>query len=124
MIETDPNDKRRVPQPCKLPRLHLECMWVLLGSRQTLHFQAVAAYRFGQGFQVGRSRYDPDLFLRQASSWRRQQKRGKHQRKRPHMDRATQDFLVKIDLGIMQCTPLRTSTTWETRQSPTIDTKP
>jgi hypothetical protein len=30
-------------------------------------------------------------------------------------------FFVKIDLGIMQCTPLRISTTWETRQSPTID---
>jgi len=29
---------------------------------------------------------------------------------------------VKIDLGIMQCTPFRTSTTWLTRQSPTIDT--
>jgi hypothetical protein len=28
---------------------------------------------------------------------------------------------VKIDLGIMQCTPLRISTTCETRQSPTIE---
>jgi hypothetical protein len=27
-------------------------------------------------------------------------------------------FLVKMDLGIMQWTPLRMSTTWETRQSP------
>ncbi len=31
-------------------------------------------------------------------------------------------FLVNTDFGIMQCTPLRTSTTCETRQSPTIDT--
>ena len=31
------------------------------------------------------------------------------------------DFLVKADFGIMQCTPLRTSTTWLTRQSPIID---
>jgi hypothetical protein len=28
---------------------------------------------------------------------------------------------LKIDLGIMQCTPLRISTTCETRQSPTIE---
>jgi len=31
-------------------------------------------------------------------------------------------FFVNTDFGIMQCTPLRTSTTCETRQSPTIET--
>ena len=31
-------------------------------------------------------------------------------------------FFVKTDFGIMQCTPLRTSTTCETRQSPTMET--
>ena len=31
-------------------------------------------------------------------------------------------FFVKTGFGIMQCTPLRTSATCETRQSPTIET--
>jgi len=31
-------------------------------------------------------------------------------------------FLTKIDFGIMQWMPLRMSTIWVTRQSPTIDT--
>ena len=30
-------------------------------------------------------------------------------------------FLTKIDLGMRQWTPLRMSTTWETRQSPTME---
>src|ERR1700722_19378637 len=30
-------------------------------------------------------------------------------------------FLVKMDLGIMQWTPFRISTTWETRQSPMME---
>jgi len=30
-------------------------------------------------------------------------------------------FFVKTDFGTMQCTPLRMSTTIETRQSPTIE---
>src|SRR5947207_9284112 len=36
--------------------------------------------------------------------------------------RALTYFFVNTDFGIMQCTPLRTSTTCETRQSPTIET--
>jgi len=34
---------------------------------------------------------------------------------------STYDFLVKIDFGIMQWTPLRTSTTCDTRQSAAIE---
>src|SRR5262249_8622042 len=30
-------------------------------------------------------------------------------------------FVTKMDLGTMQCTPLRMSTTWVTRQSPAIE---
>jgi hypothetical protein len=30
-------------------------------------------------------------------------------------------FLTKMDFGMRQWTPLRMSTTWETRQSPTIE---
>ena len=43
MIEADPDDQRRIPQPGELRRLHLECMRVLLGNGQTLHLQPVAA---------------------------------------------------------------------------------
>jgi hypothetical protein len=35
--------------------------------------------------------------------------------------RSTYDFLPKIDFGIMQCTPLRTSTTCDTRQSAAME---
>src|SRR6185436_13220260 len=48
---------------------------------------------------------------------------GQHERERDGGARADHPgyFLAKIDFGTMQCTPLRMSTTWLTRQSPTID---
>jgi len=38
-------------------------------------------------------------------------------------ERIPPDELQKMAFGIMQCTPFRTSTTWLTRQSPTIETR-
>ena len=37
--------------------------------------------------------------------------------------KAHPDRFANIDFGIMQCTPLRTSTIWETRQSAAIDAR-
>jgi hypothetical protein len=121
VIEPDLDDKRRTPQPRELRRLHFDGMRVLLGRGEALDVHTVATHRLDQRLEIGGSRYNPGSFLREDRLWRRRGKRGER-----HDQGSDQDFsrVVKTDFGIMQCTPLRMSTTCVTRQSPTIETRP
>ncbi len=123
MIEADPHDQRGPLQAGKLAGLHLDRVRVLLGDGKARHLDAVAAHRLHQGLQIGRGRDDQDPLADPFLCDRRRRRDDRGQR---HDQELAQDLgkLVKIDFGIMQCTPLRTSTTCDTRQSPTMETRP
>ena len=121
MIEPNPDQHRGAAQARQLARLELDGMRVLLRRGKAFGFHAIAAHGLNQRLEIGGRRYDPRFLLRERRQRRRRDKRGER-----HEERADQDRLrfVKMDFGIMQCTPLRTSTTCETRQSPAIETRP
>ena len=118
MIEADPHDQGGAPQVRELRRLDLDGMRVLLRRGQALDFDASAADGFHERLEVAGCCDDLDFLL-----WKNQPR---HREEQCQDKTANQDFLrlVKIDFGIMQCTPLRMSTICETRQSPAIDTRP
>ena len=84
------------------------------GTGRRIHTQP-----FGQRFEVRRCGDDTQLLLCEGVSRRRRESERQDER----AERYERFWPVKIDFGIMQCTPLRTSTTCETRQSPAIDTR-
>ena len=87
----------------------------MLGRGEALDFDARAADRLGERLEVA------DVVTTRSFCCARTvpaPSRGERQDQREHYAA----ILVKIDFGIMQCTPLRMSTTCETRQSPAIDT--
>ena len=121
MIEPNPDQYRCAAQPRHLARLELDGMRVLLGRGKAFGFHAIAAHCLDQRLEIGGRRYDPRFLLREHRWGRRRGKRGERYEEGADQDRWR---FVKMDFGIMQCTPLRTSTTWETRQSPAIETRP
>ena len=103
-------------------------MRVLLGRGEALDFDARAADRLGERLQVRRGGDDAELLLCEDVSRRRREDERQESVKKPPPppygeEGSNYERLVKIDFGIMQCTPLRTSTTCETRQSAAIDTR-
>ena len=91
-----------------------------IGERrgERFHAHAVAADLLDQRLEVGRGRHDGKRAAAPRWSGGPYYEPGAEQRPQ-HRGYL---LAVKTDFGIMQCTPLRTSTTWLTRQSPTMDT--
>ena len=103
VVEADAHEQGGGFESRELAGLHLDGVRILQRRRQALDGHAVAADGLHQRPEIGRRRDDGERDGESAPAGHRY-------------------FLAKIDFGIMQCTPLRTSTTWVTRQSPTIET--
>jgi hypothetical protein len=88
-------------------------MRILRGRGETFDGNAVTADGLDERFQVRRGRHHRDAAAAPGGSGDQENNRDD--------DPAHSYFLTKIDFGTMQWTPLRMSTTWLTRQSPTID---
>ena len=89
------------------------------GRGEALDGDPITSHGFDERLEVGGGGHDRQ---RAAGPGSRAGGRHEHERERG-CARAVKHgyFLTKIDFGTMQCTPLRISTTWLTRQSPTID---
>ena len=121
MIETDPHEQRRRSELGELARLHLDLMRRVDGRRQAQDAHAVAADGLHERLQVGRRRDDRERAAATGGSGRQQeQRKGEHCKEWSGLSPSY--FLATNTLfGTMQCTPLRTSTTWLTRQSATME---
>ena len=118
MIEADADQQRRAARAGELRWLQLDDVRIVLRRGEAFDFHARATNRLSERLEVRRRRDDAQLLLREDVSWRRRKSERQDQRPQ-HYERF---WPVKSDFGIMQCTPLRISTTCETRQSPAIDT--
>ena len=117
MVQAHPDHQRRAPQPRELRGPQFHRVRILLGRGRlstSTRSPPTASTRDFRSVEVVADRDS----LRAAAGPGATQARERQDEHSGHMHY----FLVKIDFGIMQCTPLRTSTTCETRQSPTIDT--
>ena len=124
MVEADPDEERRAAERGDLPRLDLDRVRVRERRGESFHAHAVAADLLDQRLEVGRGRHDGQRAAAPRGSGgpaaARTETASSAARARPQ--HRGYFLAVKTDFGIMQCTPLRTSTTWLTRQSPTMDT--
>ena len=119
MVEADAHEQGGGFESRELAGLHLDGVRILQRRRQALDGHAVAADGLHQRPEIGRRRDDGERGADSTRGAGRQRERERDGESAPAGHRY---FLAKIDFGIMQCTPLRTSTTWVTRQSPTIET--
>ena len=120
MVEAHADEQGGGLESRELTGLHLDGVRILQRRRQALDGHAVAADSLRQRLEIGRRRDDGERSAGPGhGAGGRQRERERDGESAPAGHRY---FLAKIDFGIMQCTPLRTSTTWVTRQSPTIET--
>ena len=80
-------------------------MRVLIGHGEALDRYSFAAHRLDERLQIRRRGDYMELVLRRGSPGRQERRRQGENERDAHY------FLAKIDFGIMQWTPLRTSTT-------------
>ena len=115
MVQADPYEQRSGFELSKLARFDLQSVGVLKRRGQALYLNPLPTDNFNQAPEVSRGGdYRKRLGAPGGSSPREEKcKRVEH----PYF------FLVKIDLGTMQWTPLRTSTTCVTLQSATIEVR-
>ena len=117
MVEADADEEGGLAEPRELAGLDLDGVRVVEGGGEALHADAVAPHRLDERLEVGGGGDDGDGAAAPRGGGGEQQ-----DERRAPARRGTGYFLaVKMALGTMQCTPLRTSTTWVTRQSPTIE---
>jgi len=114
VVEADAHQQRGGLELGEGARLDLHAVRVVERGRQAHHAHAGAADRLDQRLQIGGGGDD-----RQGAAAPRGG--GGQPEQRAGERAAHYDFLTKTLLGTMQCTPLRTSTTWLTRQSPTME---
>ena len=131
MVEADPHEQGSGAERGELARLDLDLVRLVDGRRQARHAHPVAADRLHQGLEV-RRRGDDRQRAAALGGGGQQQEHGDEDRQAPTAEVRARDesvrmrlrvyfFATKMLLGTMQCTPLRTSTTWLTRQSATIE---
>jgi len=101
VVEADADHERRLAQRHELTREDLERVRIVPGIGEAGDADALATDGRHEVTKIGGG--------------------GGDRQGRRHQERQQHYFLTKIALGTMQCTPLRMSTTWLTRQSPTID---
>ena len=123
MIEADAYEQRGGLELRELAGLDFDRVRVLYGRRQTVHADAIASDCLDQRLQIcgGGDHGQPTGWGRGDSTPCRQHDE-RSEREAGGARAQHRYFLTKMDFGIMQCTPLRTSTTWVTRQSPTMET--
>ncbi len=115
MVEPDAHEEIGGPEARDLSGLEIERVRVLKRWGEALDADPVTAHHLDERLQIGGRRHHVDGAT------------GGHGAGGCERDDECEDpeerydFLLKADFGIMQCTPLRTSTTWLTRQSPIID---
>jgi len=115
VIEPDAHQQISRAQARDVARLELDRVRILQRRGQTLDADAVAADDLDQPLEIGRGRDDGEGAAALGAG-------GPGQRGGDgDGPKSRYDFFAKADFGIMQCTPLRTSTTWLTRQSPIIE---
>ncbi len=114
VVEADAHQQRGPAQLGERARLDLHAVRVVERGGQAGHTHAVAADRFHERLEIGGGGDDGQgAAAPRGSGGQPEQRAGERA--------AHYDFLAKMLLGTMQCTPLRTSTTWLTRQSPTME---
>ena len=112
MVEADAHEQSRIFHARKLAGLHLDRVRIAQRGRQAFDFDFLAADRLDQALQVGRGRDDGK---RRGPGGRAPQNQQRQRAQHRYF------FFTNIDFGTMQWTPLRTSTTWLTRQSAAMD---
>ena len=118
VVEAYPNEEHGAPQRRHLSRLDVDGVRVLPGSHQRFHGHPVPGHRLYERLEIRGRGHDSQRAAAPRGSGS-PEKEGDGALERP--EHAGYFLAVKIDFGIMQCTPLRTSTTWLTRQSATME---
>ena len=116
VVESDAREQHGGLELGEGARLDLHAVRVVERWRQAHDAHADAADRLGQGFQIRARGDDGQGVAAPRGGGAKAEQRGGERA-------AHYDFLTKTLLGTMQCTPLRTSTTWLTRQSPTMEVR-
>src|SRR6185503_1463781 len=110
VVEADARQQRGGPELGERARLHLHAVRVVKWRGQARLARARAAARLDEALQVGGGGDDgKGAAAPRGGGGQPEQRAGERA--------AHYDFVTKTLLGTMQCTPLRTSTTWLTRQS-------
>ena len=114
VVEPDAHEEISGPEARELSGLEIDGVGILERRREAVDADAISTHDLDQGSEIGRRRHDGEGTAAACDG-------GRAQRQDDDEADASYDFFVKADFGIMQCTPLRTSTTWLTRQSPIIE---